>query len=142
MDWMPPALILFVEDEPLIMALAQALLEERGYDVIVAVNSQQALSVLAKRGSQISAMVTEAGLRGDLSGWQLAREATRRIPALPIIYTTGGLAYQWATERVENSLLVQKPYVPEQIFDALTKLIRSPISISPSPNQIPQSPRQ
>jgi len=73
---MPPALILFVEDEPLIMALAQALLEERGYDVIVAVNSQQALSVLAERGSQISAMVTEAGLRGDLSGWQLAREAT------------------------------------------------------------------
>jgi len=61
---------------------------------------------------------------------------------LPIIYTTGGLAYQWATERVEDSLLVQKPYVPEQIFDALTKLIRSPISISPSPNQIPQSPRQ
>jgi len=104
---MPPALILFVEDEPLIMALAQALLEERGYDVIVAVNSQQALSVLAERGSQISAMVTEAGLRGDLSGWQLAREATRRIPALPIIYTTGGLAYQWATERVEDSLLVR-----------------------------------
>jgi len=139
---MPPALILFVEDEPLVMALAQALLEERGFDVIVAVNSKQALSVLAERGSQISAMVTEAGLRGDLSGWQLAREATRRIPALPIIYTTGGLAYQWATERVEDSLLVQKPYVPEQIFDALTKLIRPPISISPSPNQIPQSPRQ
>ena len=122
---MPPALILFVEDEPLIMALAQALLEERGYDVIVAVSGRQALSVLAERGSQISAMVTEVGLRGDLSGWQLAREARRRIPALPIIYTTGGFAHQWVTERVEDSSLVQKPYLPEHIFDALTKLIKS-----------------
>jgi len=122
---MPPALILFVEDEPLIMALAQALLEERGYDVIVAVNGRQALSVLAERASQITAMITEVGLRGDLSGWQLAREARRRFPELPIIYTTGGFAHQWATERVEDSSLVQKPYMPDQIFDALTNLIRS-----------------
>jgi len=137
LDRMPPALILFVEDEPLIMALAQALLEERGYDVIVAVNGRQALSVLAERASQITAMITEVGLRGDLSGWQLAREARRHFPELPIIYTTGGLAHQWAAEHVENGLLVQKPYIPEQIFEALTKLTGPPLALSPSLNPIP-----
>lgn len=116
-------LILFVEDECLILTSAQEALEEGGFDVIAAVNGTQAIKILRERTSQIKGLITDVRLGSGPSGWEVAREARRLRPDLPVIYTTGDSANFWPAEGVPNSVIIQKPYAEAQILNAISGLL-------------------
>lgn len=80
--------ILVVENEPAILAYTTEGLEALGYRVIGAQNASAALTLLEET-PDIAVLFTDFGLPG-IDGAQLAREAKRRWPGLPVLYTTGG----------------------------------------------------
>ncbi len=80
--------ILVVEDDEDVRIHALASLRELGYTVIEAIDGSVALQILDAR-NDISLLFTDVGLPGGMNGRQLADEARRRQPGLPVLFTTG-----------------------------------------------------
>jgi len=79
--------ILVVEDDPDVRAHAVTMLRELGYGVVEAVDGPSALRILDAT-PDIALLFTDVGLPG-MNGRELADEARRRRPALPVLFTTG-----------------------------------------------------
>jgi signal transduction histidine kinase len=80
--------VLVVENEPEILAYTSDGLEALGYRVLGAQDASSALTIL-EGIPDVAILFTDLGLPG-IDGQQLAREAIRRWPDLPILYTSGG----------------------------------------------------
>jgi CheY-like chemotaxis protein len=119
----PEPIILLVEDEPLILLVAQDALEAGGYTVLPAQLASEALAMLEQRASELSGLVTDVRLPGGTDGWEIGRRARHLRPDLPIVYTTGDSAADWSAQGVPKSLVVQKPYAGAQLLTALSTLV-------------------
>src|SRR5215510_7100470 len=79
--------LLFVDDDFLISLSTASLLEDLGHTVIKASSGADALVVL-RDGQAIDLMITDYAMPG-MTGLQLAEEARRLRPDLPILLATG-----------------------------------------------------
>ena len=69
----------------------------------------------------VNALFTDIRLPGALDGWQLAEQARKLHPVLPVIYATG---YSEETPRVvTGGVFLRKPYVPSTVMAALDRLL-------------------
>ena len=80
--------VLLVEDELLVRELASEDLAEAGFEVTQASDGDEALGYL-REGRRFDLLFTDIRMPGATDGWELAREARRLIPGLPVIYATG-----------------------------------------------------
>lgn len=115
-------LLLYVEDQVLIQHLVESSLSEAGYDVWTASDGIEALEKLASVGPTLSGLVTDIDLGDCPNGWQVAREARMFVPDLPVVYVSGGSAHDWRMMGVTDSLIVAKPFFPDQIIAAMASL--------------------
>lgn len=114
------SVILFVEDQPMVRFTISEQLCDAGYEVIQASSGEDALSLL-KNGVAIDALLTDLRLPGRIDGWDIAELARALRPDLPVIYAS---AYSYVTPRqVPGSVMLDKPYPIESLFDALTDLL-------------------
>ena len=120
---MPEPVVLLVEDEPLVLLVAQDALEAGGYAVVPVQLSPEALDVLDSRIGELSGLVTDIRLPGGPDGWEIARHARELRSDLPIVYTTADSAGDWSAKGVPNSLVVQKPYAGAQLLTAISTLM-------------------
>src|SRR5688572_15147392 len=91
----PEPLVLLVEDEPLILLVAQDALEAGGYIVLPAQSASEGLSLIDSRFGELSGLITDVRLPGGADGWKIARHARELRPDLPVVYTTGDSAPDW-----------------------------------------------
>lgn len=105
---MPEPIILLVEDEPLVLLVAQDALEAGGFTVIPVQLASEAISVLDNKSSELSGLVTDIRLSEGANGWEIARHARELRTDLPVVYTTAGGAIEWPVQGVPNSVVVQK----------------------------------
>lgn len=82
------ARILLVDDDPLVRFLVANHLQEGGFDVIEAESGDAALPLL-EMGADLAGLVTDVQMPGCLNGFDLARIARERWPALPIVVVSG-----------------------------------------------------
>jgi CheY-like chemotaxis protein len=115
--------VLLVEDDSLVMLVAQDALEAGGYSVVPATGGREALLALDARTSELSGLVTDVRLGDGPSGWDVARHARELKPDLPVVYTTTDSSGEWPVQGVPNSVLVQKPYAPAQLLTAISTLM-------------------
>jgi CheY-like chemotaxis protein len=116
-------LLLLVEDEPLILLVAQDALEAGGYTVLPFQTASEALSALDSGFAELSGLVTDIRLPGGADGWEIARHARELRADLPVVYTTGDSAVDWPAKGVPNSVIVQKPYAGAQLLTAISTLM-------------------
>ncbi|MCP3733230.1 response regulator [Sphingomonas sp. MG17] len=116
-------LILFAEDEPLIQSAAEDALVDGGYQVLAASNGQEAIRLLDERIEEIGGLITDVRMGAGPTGWEVARHARSLNPELPVVYTTGDSAADWAAEGVPKSVVVQKPYADAQVLAAISSLM-------------------
>ena len=112
-----PQTILVVEDEPLIRMSAVATLQDAGYWVLEAQNSADALDVLS-RHSEISVMVTDVRMPGNMDGLALVTWVQLNNPAIRSIVVSGNAT---AAEAGKTGAFgfVAKPYLPATIIGAV-----------------------
>lgn len=121
----PEPLVLLVEDEPLILLVAQDALEGGGYVVLPVTGPAEALSALDELKGEFSGLVTDIRLGSGPSGWDVARRARELRADVPVVYTTGDSAVDWPVQGVPNSVVLQKPYATAQLLTAISTLINN-----------------
>jgi CheY-like chemotaxis protein len=102
------AVILVVEDDPLLSLDISEALEDEGYDVIAVANADEAIKVLESR-DDIRTIFTDIDLPGSMDGLKLAVAVRDRWPPIHIIVTTGMRAPH-RDEMPANSAFIAKPY--------------------------------
>ena len=80
--------VLLVEDEPSVRTITQKLMERRGFEVMVAADAEEALSVLAKYEDPIDLLLTDVVMPG-LNGRELYERAVADRPGLRVLYMSG-----------------------------------------------------
>jgi PAS domain S-box-containing protein len=113
------AVILFVDDDPLIAMSTTEMLEDLGHRVIGANSGRHALDIL-KSEQPIDLMVTDHVMPG-MTGIELAVKSREVRPALPILLATG------YADLPEGSPLdlprLAKPYHQDQLRDRLDQML-------------------
>jgi PAS domain S-box-containing protein len=117
-------MVLVVEDQDEVRALAIAALQAYGYRSIQAANGAEALALLTKDDPPIDVMVTDVVLPG-MNGKELASLASVLRPGMKVIYTSG------YTENVivhrgvlaEGVEFLAKPYTPAALVAHIRKVL-------------------
>lgn len=113
------ARILFVDDDVLIADSTVALLEDLGHEVIEVHSAEAALRLLDE-GLPADLLITDHAMPG-MTGAELAREARRQRPELPILLATG-FAELKGTDATEVSRLA-KPYTQAELASEIARLL-------------------
>jgi CheY-like chemotaxis protein/two-component sensor histidine kinase len=113
------AVILFVDDDPLIAMSTMEMLEDLGHQVIGANSGRHAIDIL-KSEQPIDLMVTDHMMPG-MTGLELAAATRELRPSLPILLATG---YAELPEGMQLDLpRLAKPYHQDQLRDQLDQLL-------------------
>jgi len=125
------AVILFVDDDPLIAMSTTEMLEDLGHQVIGASSGLHALDIIRSE-QPIDLMMTDHVMPG-MTGIELAAASREVRPSLPILLATG---YAELPEGAQLDLpRLAKPYHQDQLRDRLDQLLgadeREPLSDHP-----------
>jgi len=111
--------ILVVEDNPLVGAMASTMLSSIGYSPIVVINAAAAIAEL-ERPEPITLLLTDILLPGGVTGVDLARQARRRWPDLPILFMSGFADPSLVPDEFRaNTKLLMKPFRVGQLSEAI-----------------------
>ena len=121
--------VFVVDDEALILLTIEHALEDGGFDHKSVMSAEEAVTLFREHGQNCRALITDVNLGGELTGWDVARNAREKFPTLPVVYVTGDSAHEWAARGVPNSILVSKPFVSAQIINAVATLLNTEPSI-------------
>ena len=115
------SVILTVEDEFLVREYLSGILEEAGYSIISVQDADEAIAVLESR-NDVRLIITDINMPGTVDGLKLAAAVRGRWPPIKIIITTG-LRPPTKDEMLTGSLLLQKPYNPVSVVEAVARLL-------------------
>jgi PAS domain S-box-containing protein len=111
--------ILVVEDNPLVGAMASSVLSSMGYSPVVVINASSAIAEL-ERPAPIALLLTDILLPGGMTGFDLARQARRRWPNLPILFMSGFADPSLVPDEFRaNTKLLTKPFRLGQLSEAI-----------------------
>ena len=122
----PPArpTVLVVDDEEDLRDIMRRMLERRGFDTLVAGDSEQAIAACRDHAGTIDVLVTDLGLPGA-SGGELSHAATAIRPDMGVVYISGLPKEIAVTKGLigDDALLVKKPFTSEGLIEALRTVI-------------------
>lgn len=119
-------LILVVEDDLTVRQLTVAMLRRLGYRTVEAEDADSGLELLDEN-PDVDLLFTDVVLPGGRNGLEMAQEAQRRRPGLPVLYTSG---------YTENAIihhgrldpgvhLLEKPFSKSNLARKIHELLRS-----------------
>ena len=118
-------IILVIEDDSDLQMMVEDALKDGGYEPAIAGSGEEALTLLKAFRTKYSALVTDIRLLGRLDGWRVARGAREIDPSFPVLYITGGGGDEWPTRGVPDSVLLNKPFSPDELVAAIAKLLKN-----------------
>jgi PAS domain S-box-containing protein len=112
--------ILIAEDDPFVRSSVIQRVEALGYRVVAAVNGKEALQRL-RTDPGIDMLFTDIIMPGGMSGWDLAEQARRLRPSLPVLFTSGyaleALVEQGRAQA--QAIILTKPYRKAELAERL-----------------------
>jgi PAS domain S-box-containing protein len=115
----PSLKILLVEDEAEVADLVEAMLRDLGHDVRRCGEAAGALALL-EVGEPLDLLLTDLIMPGDKSGVDLAREAVRLRPGLPVILSSGYTGEVLSAAEETPWPLLRKPYGIDTLSAAIS----------------------
>ncbi|KXV04342.1 hybrid sensor histidine kinase/response regulator [Caballeronia megalochromosomata] len=117
------AIILVVDDDPLIATSTAYLLEDLGHEVVEVGSGAAALEVL-KNGKPVDLILTDYSMP-RMTGLELAHAARAMRPNLPVILATG---YAELPEGADNNIpRIRKPYLQNQLVAEIRKALHQQV---------------
>ncbi len=116
--------VLVVDDEEDLRDIMRRMLERRGFDTLVAADSESAIETCRAHEGDIDVLVTDLGLPGA-GGGELSRTAASLRPGMGVVYISGLPKDIAVTKGLigDDALLVKKPFTADLLIDALRVVI-------------------
>lgn len=114
----PGLRVLLVEDESLVAMLAEEILVDAGYQVLLAMQLEQAIA--AVRSDRFDVVVLDVNLGGGETSFPLAKVLVGS--GTPFVFASGYGREAVHTEFPEHDV-VQKPYSPSSLLAAVSKAV-------------------
>jgi CheY-like chemotaxis protein len=114
------AVILVVEDEPLLLLNAVDLVEEAGFEAVQATNADAAVLILESR-TDIRVVFTDIDMPGSMDGMKLAAAIRDRWPPIAIILTSGHVT-AGTIKLPPHSVFFPKPYRDTEIVAQMRRM--------------------
>ena len=115
------AKILIVEDEVVVLVLAESVLQEAGHETFTASNCPQARAII-ESDQQLDLVFTDINLEQALDG---GLQVGKLAQGVPILYTSGKPLTDGMRELfAERSAFLPKPYTNHQVVDAVADLLK------------------
>ncbi|MFC7704218.1 PAS domain S-box protein [Plastorhodobacter daqingensis] len=121
-------MILVAEDDPAVRDIVVETLRDLGYKVLQAADAQSALAAI-ESGIAIDLLFTDVVMPGPMKAPELARRATRRLPGLKVLFTSGYTenSIVHAGRLDEGVELLSKPYSREDLARKIRQQLGPPV---------------
>jgi DNA-binding response OmpR family regulator len=123
--------ILLVDDDPDLISAFEAILYNKGYEVITAINKNEGIDKLRKNDPDLA--ILDVMMDEEHDGFDMAREIKKSYPEMPIIMLTGisditGVNFRAAM--ADPSWLpadeyLDKPVQPQELVDTIEELLNN-----------------
>lgn len=115
---------LVVDDQAGIRTIVRRILESRGFSVTAAGSGEEALSLLDRRRVPFDLLVTDMRMTG-MTGRDLADRVRFRHPSSRILFMSGFTDDPGVQSGIlpERARFLSKPFHPDQLVDAVSKLM-------------------
>lgn len=115
--------ILIAEDDSMVREVMEVYLTEDGYEVTMAANGRECLEIFVKENGDFDILITDRAMP-EMNGDQVAAEAKRLNPSIPIILLTGfgELMLSEGEKPTGVDLVVGKPFTMASLRGALEKV--------------------
>lgn len=116
--------VLLVEDDEMVRALAQAILERYGYTVVATRNVTDALRFVQEDSRTIHLMLTDTIMPG-MNGPELADRALSLRPDMKVLYMSGytDKAFTHTGRWEPGTAFLQKPFTPQTLAQKLRETL-------------------
>jgi signal transduction histidine kinase/ActR/RegA family two-component response regulator len=114
--------VLLVEDEPQLRQVSARILERHNYRVSAPETPEAALSVLRAK-APLALLLTDVVMPG-MSGLQLAEEAARLRPELPVLFMSGFPRDLWERGAIDRNLaIMEKPFDSQELLRRVSEAL-------------------
>jgi signal transduction histidine kinase len=116
--------VMVVDDENVLLTMAETVLSEYGYCVVTANTGQKALSILSRGDVQVDLIITDL-VMPTMSGRELIERVRKLAPSTRIISTSG---YVLPADKQTGTAYLQKPFTSREL---LTK-VKQVLAVTPA----------
>jgi two-component system, cell cycle sensor histidine kinase and response regulator CckA len=111
--------VLVVDDESLLLTMAETILTEYGYCVLTANSGQQALTMLSGDHVQIDLIITDLVMPG-MGGRELIERVRQLMPGTRIMCTSG---YALPADKQADTPYLQKPFTSRELLAKVKQVL-------------------
>lgn len=131
----PRGVVLVVDDEPGVRALARRILEGGGYGVLEAGNGVEALAVINSQ-ARVDFLIADLDMP-VMRGEEMTRKIRALRPALRVLYVTAHseLLFKERPELIEGEAFLDKPFTMRGLLEAVS-LLQSGSIKEPAPRPV------
>ena len=117
--------ILVIDDEQSVREVAQAALQETGFEVLLAGSGHEALDIFGERASEIDAVLLDMSMP-RMSGEQTLVKLRRMRPHVKVLLTSGHSEQEVsrAIEGKKASAFIQKPFRASELIDRIRQVVK------------------
>jgi len=121
------ATILLAEDAEEVRRLAREILEDSGFEVLVAPKGSDALAICERIKTPIHLLLTDV-VMPEMSGPELAQQLQRLHPETRVLYMSGYTQDAIVNHGVlaEGTYFLQKPFGPDGLLAKIQEVLRAP----------------
>jgi CheY-like chemotaxis protein len=124
--------VLITEDDPDVLAVGVETLRSLGYEVHTAANAFEALAIL-QGDTPIDVLFTDVVMPRGMNGVELAQEACRLRPGLPVLLSSG--YSRPGLQADQEAVFIAKPYKIPELARRLETLIAGEPNSRRKPDQ-------
>jgi two-component system cell cycle sensor histidine kinase/response regulator CckA len=114
-------MILVVDDESLVLTMAETILTEYGYRVLTASSGQKAMSILSRDDTKVDLIITDL-VMPVMSGRELAERVRQIKPDAKILSMSG---YVMPADRQTGTAYLQKPFTSRELLVKVKQVLAS-----------------
>ncbi|HEY9162381.1 MAG TPA: PAS domain S-box protein [Desulfomonilia bacterium] len=123
-DWTGSGVVLIADDEEYVCNICKQLLENWGFEVLIASDGKEALNVFRENSDIISLVLLDVTMP-EMNGDEVFREIRLINPEMPVIMSSGYGEQEVVSRFEENNLsgFVQKPYHSDTLKSVIRKAL-------------------
>ncbi len=111
--------ILVVDDESLVLTMAETILTEYGYRVLTAGSGQKAMAILSREDTKVDLIITDL-VMPVMSGRELVERVRQIMPSAKILSTSG---YVMPSDKQTGTAYLQKPFTSRELLAKVKQVL-------------------